>query len=100
MDLEYTKSRIKYLKNITKNRKIQVYSALGYKVCYNKKGNNKLRRHVVTNTIDLAEFEKKYFEKHPEIWSKKHHRYITTTKWFVMPMRKKESKYAWKNCPF
>ena len=82
------------------NLKIHLHSALGYKLCYHKIGNNKMCRHVVTNTIDLAEFEKKYFEKHPEIWSKKHHRYILTTKWFVIPMRKKESKHAWKNCPF
>ena len=81
-------------------QKIHLHSALGYKLCYHKRGNNKMRRHVVTNTIDLAEFEKKYFEKHPEIWSKKHHRYITTTKWFVLPMKKKESKHTWKNCPF
>ena len=82
------------------NLKIHLHSALGYKLCYHKRGNNKMRRHVVTNSIWLAEFEKKYFEKHPEIWSKKHHKYITTTKWFVMPMRKKESKHAWKNCPY
>ena len=45
------------------NLKIHLHSALGYKLCYHKRGNNKMRRHVVTNSIWLAEFEKKYFEK-------------------------------------
>lgn len=79
--------------------KINLHCALGYKVCYNKQGNNKTKKHIITNTYGLAEFEKKICERY-KIIKDKNKRFVKPTKWFILPLGKKESKYAWRKCPY
>lgn len=63
----------------------------GYKLCYKKQNNNKWKIHIVTNTYDLAEWNRQRYEL----------RSPPNTIWIVLPIQtRKEYMQHWKDCPF
>ena len=53
----------------------------GYKVCY-QKDNEKLKKHLVTNSYDLAKWEIERYEKSPPI--DKQNRILNNVKWYIL----------------
>lgn len=63
----------------------------GYKVCYTDQDEKTLKVQVVTNTYDLAEWNRKRYEL----------RSPPSTTWLIIPINtRKEYLQRWKDCPF
>lgn len=70
-----------------------------YKVCYKRK-HKKLKIHLVTNNLMLANLEKDYYIKHPQ-YDRKTHKKIKNAIWCVKPVKTlTEHQRLWKDCPF
>ena len=71
----------------------------GYKLCYKK--HRKVKVYIITDTLNLAKWHIKWFEKnHPPLDQNKLIP-ILNVEWFVMPILKyKEFKKLYKRCPF
>ncbi len=68
----------------------------GYKVCYRKCGNEKLKIYLIVNTYDLAEFHIRWYEKHssPD-------KTLLDVTWVIVPIKTyAEYKRLWRNVPF
>ena len=72
--------------------KIDLQNPYGYKLCCSKKNEKYYKIIVITNTYDLAKFEK---ERHLKMQNKKE-----KLNWFILPIKKKEYYKLWKDCPF
>ena len=73
--------------------KIQINNKYGFKVCYTtKKYKNKYKLVCVTNTYSLAQLSKNLYVKHQDKKDK--------LDWYILPIRKREYKKLWKDCPF
>lgn len=72
----------------------------GYKVCYTEKGKIKLKIYLITNTYELAKYEVRWYENHPQQDRKDRH-FLDNPLWYILPIRtKREHKKLWKGCPF
>ena len=72
----------------------------GYKVCYRKKGKERLKIYVITNTYDLALWHVRWYAKQPpdDIKTK---RPPDNVEWLVIPIKTYiEYKRLWRGCPF
>jgi len=72
--------------------KINLQNPYGYKLCCANKNEKHYKIIVITNTYDLAKFEK---ERHLKMQNKKE-----KFNWFILPIKKKEYYKLWKDCPF
>ena len=69
---------------------IKLENEYGYKLCYSlKTRKRKLIVDCITNTYGLAKFEKQLRLKTSKIRD-----------WYILPIKKKEYKKLWKDCPF
>ena len=63
----------------------------GYKVCYIEQNKKTLKVQVVTNTYNLAKWNRKRYELRSPL----------DTTWLVIPIKtRKEYLQRWKDCPF
>lgn len=70
----------------------------GYRICY-QKNSEKLKRHLVTNSYDLAKYEIESFEKNPPL--DKNKIILKNVRWFIVPVRNfLEYSKLWRGCPF
>ena len=72
----------------------------GYKVCYKRCGENKLKIYLITDTYDCASWHVRWCENHspPE---RKTNIPITNATWLVVPVKNYiEYKLLWRGCPF
>ncbi len=68
----------------------------GYKVCYKKQGNEKLKIYIITDTYDLALWHIRWYETH----SPPNKTLIGVT-WIIVPIKSyAEYKRLWRNVPF
>ena len=66
----------------------------GYKVCYRELGKTKLKLFFVTNSLDLAEWHIRWYEREPP--AKLHY-----PKWEIYEVKTlQEYERLWKGCPF
>ena len=68
----------------------------GYKVCYRKRGNEKLKIYLIVNAYDLAEFHIRWYEKYspPD-------KTLLDVTWVIVPIKTyAEYKRLWRNVPF
>ena len=72
----------------------------GYKVCYKRRGENKLKIYLVTDTYDCASWNVRWCENHSPP-DRKTNIPITNATWFVIPIKNYiEYKLLWRGCPF
>lgn len=67
----------------------------GYKICYRRKGKNKLKSYIVTNNYDYALWRVRWLEinnrDHP----------LGDVTWVILPITSYlEYKWLWRGCPF
>ena len=66
----------------------------GYKVCYKEYGKTKLKVFLVTNSIDLAIWHVRWYEREPPTKLK-------SPQWEIQEVKtKNEYEKLWKGCPF
>jgi hypothetical protein len=68
----------------------------GYKLCYKKRGKEKLKIYIITNSYDLAEFHIRWYAKHgpPD-------KTLSDVTWLIVPIKTyAEYKRLWRDCPF
>ncbi len=66
----------------------------GYKVCYKEYGKTKLKLFLVTNTLDLANWHIRWYEREPPPKLK-------NPQWEIQEVKTKiEYEKLWKGCPF
>ncbi|MDE6473643.1 MAG: hypothetical protein K2L70_00890 [Clostridia bacterium] len=64
----------------------------GYKLCYKKQNNSKLKVYIFTNSYSLANWHKKAYEKNSP---------LKNATWTVLPINSHwEYVQRWKGCPF
>lgn len=72
----------------------------GYKVCYRKRGKEKLKIYLIVNTYDLAEWHIRWYAKHFPTYDKTKRR-IKDVIWLIVPIKTyAEYKRLWRNVPF
>ena len=72
----------------------------GYKVCYKRRGENKLKIYLVTDTYDCASWNVRWCENHSPP-DRKTRKPITNVVWVVIPIKTYlEYKKLWRGCPF
>lgn len=72
----------------------------GYKVCYKRKGSEKLKVYLVTNTYDGAEWHIRWYESHSPP-DRKTNKPIENVTWLIIPIQTyREYKRRWRGCPF
>lgn len=72
----------------------------GYKVCYKEQYSSKQKVYLVTNSLWHAEFEKKWFESHPQRNRKTNIILINPT-WKIHKVKTYfEYSKLWRGCPF
>lgn len=68
----------------------------GYKVCYKKQGNEKLKIYLIVNSYDLAKFHIRWYETHSPPDKK-----LLDVTWVIVPIKTyAEYKRLWRDCPF
>lgn len=66
----------------------------GYKVCYRTYGKIKTKVFLVTNTLDLAKWHVRWYEREPPPK-------VTNPQWEILEVETiKEYEKLWKGCPF
>lgn len=66
----------------------------GYKICYKEYGKTKLKVFLVTNSLDLAIWHIRWYEREPPPKLK-------NPEWEIQEVKTKyEYKKLWKDCPF
>jgi hypothetical protein len=72
----------------------------GYKISYREFGNTKLKIYLVTNTLDGAIWNIRWYENHPQQDRLDKH-YLRNPTWFLDEVKTKtEYNKLWKGCPF
>lgn len=72
----------------------------GYKVCYREKGKIGYKVHLVTNRLEGAVWNARWFEIRPQKNRKDNH-LLKNPKWQIFEIKtKKEYEKLWKGCPF
>ena len=72
----------------------------GYKVCYKRHGENKLKIYLVTDTYDCASWNVRWCENHSPP-DRKTNIPITNATWLVVPVKNYiEYTLLWRGCPF
>ena len=72
----------------------------GYKVCYKLEGNSKIKVYLVTNTLDGAIWNVRWYERDPPK-DRKTKLPILNATWLVVPIKTYlEYKWRWRGCPF
>lgn len=68
----------------------------GYKLCYKKRGKEKLKIYLITNTYDLAQWHIRWYEKRssPD-------KNLLDVTWIIVPIKTyAEYKRLWRDVPF
>lgn len=72
----------------------------GYKVCYKKQGEEKLKIYLITNDYDLAKWHIRWYEKHTPT-DRKTNRPLEKVTWLIIPIKTYiEYQRLWRGCPF
>ncbi len=72
----------------------------GYKVCYMRKGSNRLKVYLVTNTYESAQWNVRWYESHSPP-DRKTLKPLIDVEWFIIPITTLlEYKRRWRGCPF
>ena len=72
----------------------------GYKVCYKEFGKRKMKIYLVTNTLDSAIWNVRWYESHPMLDRKNKH-LLNKPIWHIMAIKDlREYEKLWKGCPF
>lgn len=72
----------------------------GYKVCYRRLGQSKVKIYVVVNTKDFALWHVRWYEREPPK-DRKTQQPILNAEWLVAPIKTYiEYRRLWRGCPF